>query len=108
MATKKRTTTKKKPIARKAVSKKTTARRDSSKYQTFRLAKPSTPFFTVAITRQTLYWSIVGVAILALGFWVIHLQNKVNELYDTIEANNFSSDIYNYNTPVNKEAAKRN
>ena len=95
MATKKaapkKTTAKKKPAASKARSKKSTL-------QSFRLTRSPSPFLTIAITRQTLYWGIIAVAVLVLGLWIIHLQNKVNEIYDAIEITSIDNSI----TPVKK------
>lgn len=98
---------KKKPATRKTATKKTSARSRKPEYQTFRVARPSTPFLTIAITRQTFYWAIMGIAVLLLGFWVIHLQNKVNDIYDTIDANNLSSSQSQLKIEkMNKEATK--
>lgn len=94
MATKK--TAAKKAPAKKVASKKTTPSRakttrtrvsKAEELQSFKLTKSSTPFLTIAITRQTLYWSIIALAVFILGLWTIHLQNKVNEIYDEIEVN---------------------
>ena len=89
MATKKKSTAKK-TTASKARSKK-------SDLKSFKLARSPSPFLTIAITRQTLYWGIIAVAVLVLGLWIIHLQNKVNEIYDAIDLNNIETSI----SPVN-------
>jgi hypothetical protein len=84
-----------------AVKKKTTASkaRKKSVVKSFRLARPQSPFLTIAITRQTLYWGIIAVAVLFLGLWIIHLQNKVNEIYDAIDATTIDNSI----TPIKKK-----
>jgi len=100
----------KKPATKKSTAKTSTSRRKSSKkssMQTFKIARPSTPFLTFAITRQTLYWTIIAAAVLVFGFWVIHLQNKVNNLYDTVEANNIASNSYNFQVRAHKENVKK-
>ena len=95
MATKKaapkKTTAKKKTTASKA--------RKKATVQSFRLARPQSPFLTIAITRQTLYWGIIAVAVLFLGLWIIHLQNKVNEIYDAIDTTTIDNSI----TPIKKK-----
>ncbi len=76
-----KTKAKTKVVAKKAQTKKVA---DS---QSFRLTRSTTPFLTIAITRQTLYWSIIAIAVLGLGLWTIHLQNNINQIYDAIEQN---------------------
>ncbi len=86
MATKKSTTTKKttaKKTAKRVPRRKPVKR--AAKIQTLRVAPPTRPFFTFAITVQTLYWLIIAAAVLALGLWTIHLQTNVNDTYDTID-----------------------
>lgn len=78
----KRTSTKAAPKAVKH-SKKTT----SSEYQTLRLSKADRPFLSTTLTNQTFYWLIIAVIVLALGGWIVHLQIKINEVYDAIDAN---------------------
>lgn len=86
----------KKATPKKATTKKSTVSKSHKKatsVQSFRLARPQSPFFTIAITRQTLYWGIIAVAVLILGLWIIHLQNKVNEIYDAIDASAMDSSV---------------
>jgi hypothetical protein len=94
MATKK--TAAKKAPAKKATTKKAAPSRakttrvkaaKTNEMESFKLTRSTTPFLTIAITRQTLYWSIIALAVFILGLWTIHLQNKVNEIYDEIDAN---------------------
>jgi len=110
MATKK--TTAKKP-AKRTATRKTAATKSSGpkivrlakrpQIESFKLARPQSPFLTIAITRQTLYWGIIAIAVLVLGLWIIHLQNKVNEIYDAIDASNIENSInYTHKKPVTK------
>jgi hypothetical protein len=73
----------------------TKSTRKSAKHapmRSFELAKSSTPFFTFRITHQTFYWVILCGLVLALGVWVIVLNNRVQDLYDQIEANNAATE----------------
>ena len=96
MATpKKKVTTKKAPVkktvAKKAVAKKPTTKSQSKKnveLQSFRPSRSPQPFMTFRVTRQTVYWLVFGVVVLALGAWVVHLNYKVQAIYDQIDANN--------------------
>lgn len=75
-------TVKRKPTTRRSSSKKA----KSDEFKSFHLAHSSSPFLTIAITKQTVYWLIIAAAVLALGLWTIHLQNEVNKIYDQFEA----------------------
>ena len=101
MATRK--TAAKKPAVKKTTKKASAPRiariAKRPQMESFRLARPQSPFLTIAITRQTLYWGIIALAVLVLGLWIVHLQNKVNEIYDQIDANSASNSIV---TPIKK------
>ena len=87
----------KKPIVKRAPSKsasatKVTTRKatsDEMEMRSFRRAKAEA-FFTFRITRQTLYWSILCAAVLALGIWVMSINIQVQNIYDQIDAQNQS------------------
>jgi len=100
MATTKKAVLKKKTTVKRANA---TAKTGIADVRSFRVARPQAPFLTIAITRQTLYWGIIAGAVLILGLWIIHLQNKVNEIYDVIEAN----DISIQNLPDTKAPSSR-
>lgn len=94
-ATRKKPTTKKTTGAKAAPArapKKTTTTRVSTKrapkMESFKVAKPDQQFMTFRITRQTVYWLILSAVVLALGFWVIDLNNKVQAIYDQIDESN--------------------
>lgn len=83
-----KTTVKPTKTTKKTSPKKTTRKSSaptSVHMETLKMSKETTPFLTIAITRQTLYWLIISAMVLALGLWVINIQIKVNELYDSIE-----------------------
>lgn len=60
--------------------------------KSFRLSSSPRPFLTFSITRDTIYWLILSVAILALGSWVVNLQVKINDIYDKIDQEQVISD----------------
>lgn len=66
-------TAKKKPVAKKATAKKTVA------------TVHHRPFMQAKFTEQTIYWIVIGVAVVALAAWVLSLQVQLNEMYDRIE-----------------------
>lgn len=98
----KTTTTKaKKPVAKakttSAASKATTARKTTAaktpvkRTATKPAAKKATAksdFMTMQPTRETAYWLIFSLLILALGIWVLTLTIRINDIYDQIERNN--------------------
>ena len=103
MATK---STSKKPAPKASAAKKAPAtRRQPSKthkskkalgVSSFRASSDATPFLTLAITRQTLYWGILSFIVLIMGLWIIHLQNEINKIYDAIEASQMQIDESSY------------
>lgn len=56
-----------------------------SAHRSFRVSRESEPFFTFRITHQTLYWLILCGLVLALGAWVLSINNKVQHIYDQID-----------------------
>lgn len=79
MATKKTTTTKRKRTT------KTTKKAPEMK--SFRVAKEDTPFFTFKLTRQTLYWLVLSVVVVAFTLWILKLQADIQDIYNSIDAN---------------------
>lgn len=95
-APKKATTSKKAPTkkpATKTKSKAASAKKPAAvALQSFRPAKPTEPFFTFRITRQTVYWLILSVIIIGLAAWVLQLSARVQSIYDQIEQNSMTID----------------
>ena len=97
MATKKPAT--KKPAARKSTTtrkpavKSTAARKAPARQQTTvrtgvkpAAARPhKRSFWSVTPNRETIYWLILVMTILALGAWVLNLTDQVNSMYDQVE-----------------------
>lgn len=73
MATKK--TTAKKSTAKKAPAKKRSAAKSTKmpEYKSFKVTNPDVPFFTIRVTKQTIYWSILCILALSVGLWTIML-----------------------------------
>ena len=100
----------KKPAVKKAPARKATTTRtkkkandewtiaSSGKYESFKLSKGPN-FFSTKITDQTVYWAILGFLVLAIGIWVITINDKVQYLYDQIDAQNAQGAII---APVSK------
>lgn len=91
MATKK-TTTKKSPAPKKqSTVRKSTRKKSSSSPASIitsriRLEREETAFFTFRITRQTLYWLMLGAVVLLFTVWLMQLQSDIQDLYDQIDA----------------------
>lgn len=108
MVTKKPTTKKstaksaaaKRTVAKKAPAKRATVVRakkapkskldikSAGNYKSFKPSNNSNQFFKVRITDQTIYWAILGFIVLALGVWVITINDKVQYMYDQVDEQN--------------------
>ncbi|MFZ1258138.1 MAG: hypothetical protein WAQ25_01590 [Candidatus Saccharimonas sp.] len=56
--------------------------------QSFKRFSPDEPFFTFRVSQQTIYWAFLGIAVLALGLWVITINDKVQYIYDQVDEAN--------------------
>ena len=73
-----KTTAKKAPI-KKPVAKKSAAKSAKpAEVKSFRLSRESQKFISVRFTRQTVYWTIIAVALLIVG--LMSLQAQINIL----------------------------
>ncbi len=81
MVTKKTTTPKRKRTV------KTTKRAKASEAKSFRVAPEDVPFFTFKLTRQTLYWLVLSVVVIAFTLWILKLQSDIQDIYNSIDAN---------------------
>lgn len=87
MATKKTST--KKVTSKKAPVKKSAARKASSKSRVsaaIALTPETGDFMTFRITRQTVYWLVLGTVVVLFSIWILRLQSEVQSIYDKIEA----------------------
>ena len=94
MATKK-TTTKKTPTKKSAVAKKPAAKAKPVKKSKATktglrahvgLRPEESAFFTFRLTRQTLYWLVLGAGVVLFPVWIMQLQADIQSLYDEIDA----------------------
>jgi hypothetical protein len=97
--TKNKSTSTKATSAKKAAGarKKPQVKKVSSKNQTvksFRVSKPEVPFFTFSLTRQTVYWLVLGVILIVFALWITKLQSDIQSIYDTIDMNTAEQDTY--------------
>lgn len=87
-------TTTRKPQVKKASAKKASTtkklNRSTKAYQprSFRVCQESQDFMSFKLTRDTVYWLILGVVVLAQGIWTINIHQKVQAIYDEIEQSN--------------------
>lgn len=44
-------------------------------------------FMTFRLTRQTLYWLVLGVIVILFTMWIMKLQADVQSIYDQIDLN---------------------
>lgn len=93
MATAKKTT--KKAAVKRAPAKATAktsvkrvAKPAEQPIKSFHVAPREESFFTLRITKQTVYWAILAIIVLALGLWVIDINDRVQRIYDQIDTMN--------------------
>ncbi|MDQ5932260.1 MAG: hypothetical protein QG649_345 [Patescibacteria group bacterium] len=88
---KNKTTTTKAPTKRKAAPRKAAVKKTTRKSvpltSQIGLRKEETDFMTFRITRQTLYWIVLGAVVILFTMWLMKLQADVQSLYDQIDAN---------------------
>lgn len=87
-------TAKKPSAARKPSTKPTAKKTKAVAERSFRPTKETTPFMTFAFTRQSLYWLILSILVLALGAWVMYLNIKIQAIYDQVELNTYLHETY--------------
>jgi len=89
MATKKSTTRKAPAKKKSTVTRKAPARK--AKASGLRahvgLRREETPFMTFRVTKQTVYWAVLGAVVLIFSMWLLQLQMDIQAIYDEIEAN---------------------
>lgn len=72
----------------KTVSRHKKVARSSAAQHSVALTKERVPFMTFKFTEQTLYWAIICGMVLALGIWVLTINQRVQALYDEIQIMN--------------------
>jgi len=86
--------TTKKPLVKKTIRKaKTAVKKVTSKksavpveasIKSFRLSRETLPFFSVHITKQTIYWSILLIFIMLMQLWILNLQLDIIKITDSV------------------------
>ena len=74
----------KKPV-RKATSKRTTSKK-SAPMKSFRVYKDDQSFNSFRITRQTVYWTILLLFIIATQLWLLKIQLDIADLTNALLA----------------------
>lgn len=90
-ASTKKTTTKKQTPETKKITKTTKVAKKSSP-RSFRVHEENTEFMKPTFTIETIYWIVLSMAVIALGFWIATLQMRINSIYDQIEVNQAQSE----------------
>ena len=83
----------KKTTSKKTSTKKPAHKAKASKVRSFHVAPPDRPFWTFIFTVQSVYWVLIGAAVLAVGIYVASLQIRVNHLYDQVDVNSSQSQM---------------
>ena len=95
MATKKSPTKKtpaKKPTAKKAPAKKAAHRSPRMSLRSHvGLRSEDSEFFTFRLTKQTVYWLVLGAVVIMFTLWLTKLQSDIQTLYDQIDASTIES-----------------
>ncbi|MFZ1242939.1 MAG: hypothetical protein WAQ22_02220 [Candidatus Saccharimonas sp.] len=88
--TKKATTPKKTTKASVSTKSKSSASKPvkSRQMRSFKLEKPTEPFMTFRITRQTIYWLVLSIIVLCFGTWLIYVTAQIQSIYDQIDETN--------------------
>lgn len=86
MATTKKSAAKKpiKKMVKKPVAKKTTVKRVSAK----KPVSVAANFWKIEFTINTVYWLVIGVAVIATAFIAVDNNQRLNAIYDQIDAEN--------------------
>lgn len=56
------------------------------KMKSFAVVKKDLPFFTLRVTKQTVYWSILLIFVLLMQLWILNAQLDVIDTLDSINA----------------------
>jgi|JRYG01.1.fsa_nt_gb cell division protein FtsL len=80
------------PSTKRTTVKKT--RKTPAKKAVARQKKVASDFWTVKFTVNTLYWLIIGVAVVSTAFITFNTNQQVNELYDQIDQQQRSLEEY--------------
>ena len=88
MATAKKKPTKKAP-AKKSTVKAAPAKRTAPRVTSAAaVSRSDRSFMEARFTEQTLYWLVIGVAVVALAAWALSIQVQMNDMYDKLDIEN--------------------
>ncbi len=101
VATKKRSASTKKTVAKRPVAKKAASRpratavrvSKAARMQSFKLAPQERPFMSMTPTVQTLYWTVIGIIAIVFTTWIMTLQAQIHSIYDSIDVNNANNSV---------------
>lgn len=82
----------KKPV-KKTSRKKSVAASSAPRASAAVSARSNRRFMEARFTEQTIYWLVIGTAVVALAAWVLSIQVQMNDLYDTLDIQNSQSAI---------------
>lgn len=83
MATTKKKTAAKRPAGQSRA--KTTPVKSSPRTKAVAIPESSRRFMEARFSEQTVYWLLIGAAVVGLAAWVLSLQVQLNEMYDNID-----------------------
>lgn len=72
--------------ARKTIAPKRTTAAKKPKMETLKVYK-NPDFMKPKVSEQTVYWLIIGLAVMMLGLWMLKVQREVMDIYDQIDLN---------------------
>ncbi|MGB3024078.1 MAG: hypothetical protein WBB39_04735 [Candidatus Saccharimonadales bacterium] len=78
----------KKPVSNKSRTKSSPVKRSSGAKSVAAVSRSDRAFMETRFTEQTLYWLIIGVAVVALAAWVLSIQVQMNDMYDKLDVQN--------------------
>lgn len=70
MATKKRTVTKKTSVKKPSIKKK---------------ASTKSEFWNIEFNINTLYWIVIGIAVISTAAWTYNTNQQISEIYDSVD-----------------------
>lgn len=83
----KKSAPKKKAAPKKTAVKKTVVAKAAPRSKAVSFAtKSDVKFMQARFSEQTVYWLIIGAAVIGLAIWVLSLQVKLDDIYDQIDA----------------------
>lgn len=75
----------KRPAAKKRTASKSVAASNVSTNRLVNLVRDEESFMTFRVNRETFYWVILGVVVIAFSMWIMKLQSDIQSIYDQID-----------------------